>query len=95
MEKTKWSENVILVDADYVDAGPWLEAIASLARAEALHADAAYETEAFSLAASLDFDVTTLSVRGEVDLAWGGITKRLTFACWRCFWGVRAQTHSE
>ena len=66
--------------ADYVDAGPWLEAIASLARAEALHADAAYETEAFSLAASLDFDVTTLSVRGEVDLAWGGITKRLTFA---------------
>ncbi len=66
--------------ADYVNAGPWLEAIASLAQAEALHADVAYEAEAFSLAASLDLDLATFSVRGEGFITWNGITKQLTFA---------------
>lgn len=66
--------------ADYVNAGPWLEAIASLAQAEALHADVAYEAEAFSLATSLDLDLATFSVRGEGFITWNGITKQLTFA---------------
>ena len=66
--------------ADYVDAGPWLEAVASLATAQALEADVAYKTEELAVNGTLELDFATLSVKGEAAVAWNGITKNITFA---------------
>ena len=66
--------------ADYVDAGPWLEAVASLATAQALEADVAYETEELAVNGTLELDFATLSVKGEAAVTWNGITKNITFA---------------
>ena len=66
--------------ADYVDVGPWLEAVASLATAQALEADVAYETEELAVNGTLQLDFATLSVKGEAAVAWNGITKNITFA---------------
>ena len=66
--------------ADYVDVGPWLEAVASLATAQALEADVAYETEELAVNGTLELDFATLSVKGEAAVAWNGITKNITFA---------------
>ena len=66
--------------ADYVDVGPWLEAVASLATAQALEADVAYETEELAVNGTLELDFATLSVKGEVGVTWNGITKNITFA---------------
>ena len=66
--------------ADYVDVGPWLEAVASLATAQALEADVAYETEELAVSGTLELDFATLSVKGEAAVTWNGITKNITFA---------------
>ena len=66
--------------ADYVDVGPWLEAVASLATAQALEADVAYETEELAVNGTLELDFATLSVKGEAAVAWNEITKNITFA---------------
>ena len=66
--------------ADYVDVGPWLEAVASLATAQALEADVAYETEELAVNGTLQLDFATLSVKGEVSVTWNNITKQITFA---------------
>ena len=66
--------------ADYVDVGPWLEAVASLATAQALEADVAYKTEELAVNGTLELDFATLSVKGEAAVAWNGITKNITFA---------------
>ena len=66
--------------ADYVDVGPWLEAVASLATAQALEADVAYETEELAVNGTLELDFATLSVKGEVSVTWNNITKQITFA---------------
>ena len=66
--------------ADYVDAGPWLEAVASLATAQALEADVAYKTEELAVNGTLELDFATLSVKGEVGVTWNNITKQITFA---------------
>ena len=66
--------------ADYVDAGPWLEAVASLATAQALEADVAYEAEELAVSGTLELDFATLSVKGEVSVNWNNITKQITFA---------------
>ena len=66
--------------ADYVDVGPWLEAVASLATAQALEADVAYETEELAVNGTLQLDFATLSVKGEVSVTWNNITKQIAFA---------------
>ena len=66
--------------ADYVDAGPWLEAVASLATAQALEADVAYKTGELAVNGTLELDFATLSVKGEVSVNWNNITKQITFA---------------
>ena len=66
--------------ADYVDAGPWLEAVASLATAQALEADVAYKTEELAVNGTLQLDFATLSVKGEVSVTWNNITKQIAFA---------------
>ena len=66
--------------ADYVDVGPWLEAVASLATAQALEADVAYKTEEFAVNGTLELDFATLSVKGEVSVTWNNITKQIAFA---------------
>ena len=66
--------------ADYVDVGPWLEAVASLATAQALEADVAYETEELAVNGTLELDFATLSVKGEVAVTWNNITKQIAFA---------------
>ena len=66
--------------ADYVDVGPWLEAVASLATAQALEADVAYETEELAVNGTLELDFATLSVKGEVSVTWNNITKQIAFA---------------
>ena len=66
--------------ADYVDVGPWLEAVASLATAQALEADVAYETEELAVNGTLQLDFATLSVKGEVGVTWNNITKQIAFA---------------
>lgn len=66
--------------ADYVDVGPWLEALVSLATAQALEADVAYETEEIAVNGTLRLDFATLSVKGEAFITWNDITKQITFA---------------
>ena len=63
-----------------MDVGPWLEAVASLATAQALEADVAYETEELAVNGTLQLDFATLSVKGEVSVTWNNITKQIAFA---------------
>ena len=72
---------VPVINADeYIDILPYANALISLFKSEALHADIEYAGEGFAVAGGLDISLSNGTLAGELTLNLNGVEKALSFA---------------